>query len=413
MDKRASGMGDSADKKMILLGVSGSIAAYKACELVRLLQNDGYDIKVVMTHHATELVGAATFRALTGHEVALDLFEDPSKPIHHISLAKEPDCFVVAPATANVIAKIARGVADDLLTTTALAYQGPLVIAPAMNDAMLGDATTQENLETLEARGVRIVASEAGYLACGDEGAGRLADVSVIKDAVIEAVERSGNLAGKHLVITAGPTCEPIDAVRFISNRSSGKMGYALAHEALARGAQVTLISGPVGLRAPKDAQLVAVRTADEMLEALNEASLDADIIICAAAVSDYRPASTFDGKLKKGDGKDRASLSCVEMTENPDLLANVCARKRDGRLAKSPIIVGFAAETDNVAENARKKLASKGADFIVANDVSGSDTGFESDDNEVTLISTTSEIKLDRTPKRIIARRILDELTT
>ena len=400
-----------ADKKLVLLGVTGGIAAYKSCELVRLLQGAEYSVKVVMTKHGTEFVGPATFRALTGYEVALDLFEDPQKPIHHISLAQEPDCFVIAPATANVIAKLAQGVADDLLTTTAVAFQGPLVIAPAMNEAMLNDVTMQENLDILRSRGVRIVESGAGYLACGDQGAGRLADVEVIKDAMVEEVSRSVDLVGKHVVITAGPTQEPIDAVRFVSNYSSGKMGYALAQEALARGAEVTLISGPTSLRTPEDATTLSVQTALEMQEALKSVASDADVIICSAAVSDYRPSERFDRKLKKSDNEDSPSLKSIAMIENPDLLAELGAMRKAGDLPKNPILVGFAAETGEMDKHAKEKLSSKGVDFVIANDVSRSDIGFNADSNEVTVISHNNEIHLQSAPKRVTARQIFDTI--
>jgi phosphopantothenoylcysteine decarboxylase/phosphopantothenate--cysteine ligase len=398
-----------SDNKMILLGISGGIAAYKSCELVRILQKRGHVVKVVMTKHATSLVGPATFRALTGHPVALDLFEDPAKPIHHISLAQEADCFVIAPATANVIAKIAQGVADDLLTTTAVAYQGSLVIAPAMNEAMLDDEVTQDNLAILRARGVRIVDPESGYLACGDKGTGRLADIEQIAQAVEEELTRSADLVGKRVVITAGPTQEPIDAVRFISNHSSGKMGYALAQEALACGAEVALISGPTALRAPVGATLVSVQTAREMQTALMDASADANIIICAAAVSDFRPAKQFDNKLKKTNREDIDHLESIQLVENADLLAEVGRLRNAGELSRNPVIVGFAAETDDLIENARRKLASKGVDFIIANDVSKDDIGFNSDNNEVYVISHSGEQHLEHAPKRVIARQILD----
>jgi phosphopantothenoylcysteine decarboxylase/phosphopantothenate--cysteine ligase len=401
-----------ANDRHILVGVTGGIAAYKAAELVRALQREGYDVKVVMTAHATEFIGATTFRALTGHEVALDLFEDATRPIHHISLAQEPDCFVIAPATANVIAKIAQGVADDLLTTTAVAYQGPLVIAPAMNESMLNDETTTTNLALLEARGVRVVTSGSGHLACGTDGAGRLAEVATIVAAVIEELDRPHELLGKRVLITAGPTREPIDAVRFISNRSSGKMGYALAREALARGADVTLISGPTALTPPTEATLVAVQTADEMYQAVHDAIDHTDIFIATAAVADHRPTRAFAGKVKKGSG-DEDALRSMTLTENPDILASVGAAKRAGKLAKDPLIVGFAAETEDLAVNARAKLEAKNADFIVANDVGDEEIGFESDENEVTIVSPKGDQTIDAAPKTVIARRIFDVIAS
>ena len=397
------------DKARILLGVTGGIAAYKSCELVRLLQKSDYEVKIVMTPHATQFIGPATFRALTGHEVALDLFEDPSQPIHHISLAQEPDCFVIAPATANVIAKIAQGVADDLLTTTAVAYKGPMVVAPAMNDAMLRDETTQENLDILRTRGIRIVEPESGYLACGDEGTGRLADIAHIKDAVDEEFSHSVDLTGKHVIITAGPTREPIDAVSFISNRSSGKMGYALAYEALARGAEVTLISGPTQLRAPEDAQVISITTAQEMYDAVLEVADQANMVICSAAVSDFSPVAPYQRKLKKRNSDDPGALENLVLKENPDILASVGALRTTGELPLNPLIIGFAAETENVVDNARAKLISKGVDYIVANNVSKSDIGFDSEHNEVRIVSSDSCHALLRAPKRVIARQIFD----
>ena len=400
-----------AEKKLILLGITGGIAAYKSCELVRLLQNAGFNVRVVMTKHATEFVGPATFRALTGHQVALDLFEDPQNPIHHISLSKEPDCFVIAPATANVIAKIAQGVADDLLTTTALAFQGPLIIAPAMNEAMLTDPATRENIEILTSYGARIVETDAGYLACGDAGSGRLADIESIARAVQEEMSRADDLRDKRILITAGPTREAIDAVRFISNYSSGRMGYALAQEALLRGANVTLISGPTALRAPVGASVVYVESTREMQEALDELAGGVDVVICSAAVSDYRPSTQHDRKLKRGSADDASNLESIELTENPDLLRSLADRRQRGELPNNPMLIGFAAETDDLIENARKKLLSKGVDYIVANDVSRTDIGFDAPTNEVYLISADSEVKIEFAPKRTIARHIFDRL--
>ena len=283
-------------EKTILVGVTGCIAVYKSAELVRLFQKAGYRVKVVMTEHATHFVDPLTFRSLTHEPVAIGLFDDPSDPIHHISLAEEADVFVIAPCTANVAAKIAHGIADDLLTTTALACTAPLVVAPAMNVHMYEAAATQENLATLEKRGVRIVEAGSGYLACGDVGRGRLADLDDIVSATIAALEGDAasvcgqDLAGKHVMVTAGPTYEPIDPVRFIGNRSSGKMGYAIAEAAAERGARVTLISGPVSLVPPAGVQVVRVQTALEMLAACEDAFPQSDIAVFSAAVADMRP---------------------------------------------------------------------------------------------------------------------------
>ncbi len=383
----------------VLLGVTGCIAAYKSCEIVRLLQKSGHDVKVVMTEHGAEFVGPTTFRALTGHEVAVGLFDNPSDPIHHISLAKEPDVFLIAPATANVIAKIASGVADDLLTTTALATKVPLVIAPAMNSAMWQDEATQENIRALEARGVTVVSPSSGYLACGDVGEGRLEEPGVIAKATMDVLARKHDMEGMHVLITAGPTQEPIDPVRYISNGSSGLSGYALAHEAIARGAQVTLVSGPVSLRAPEDATLIRVRTAEEMLEACKEPFSTADIAIFVAAVSDWRPKDVKDEKIKHDGGDLQLTL-----VPNPDIAATLAAHKRNTTM------VVYAAETGNPLEAAQKKLELKNADLVVANDVSG-ELGMGSADNHVWLVSENNVDELPNLSKRAIAQKIFDRL--
>lgn len=384
---------------MILLGVTGCIAAYKSCEILRLLQKRGQDVKVVMTEHATEFVGSATFRALTNKEVAVGLFDAPSDPIHHISLAKEADVFLIAPATANVIAKIAQGVADDLLTTTALATTAPLVIAPAMNREMWADEATRENIDILKARGVVVVEPESGYLACGDTGDGRLANNGAIADAAIEALERKTDLSGKKVLITAGPTREPIDPVRYITNGSSGISGYAMAAEARDRGAQVTLVSGPVSLLPPEGVDVIHVQTAREMLDACEAPFQDADIAVFVAAVSDWRPASVQPEKIKH-DGGDLE----LKLVPNPDIAATLAKHKGDTK------VVVYAAETQDVIENARKKLASKNADLVVANDVSG-ELGMESADNRVWLVSTNDVEELPVLPKRLIARELFNRL--
>ena len=384
---------------LVLLGVSGCIAAYKSCEIVRGLQKSGHDVKVVMTEHGAEFVGPTTFRALTGHEVPVGLFDNPSDPIHHISLAKEPDLFLIAPATANVIAKIANGVADDLLTTTALATKAPLIVAPAMNSAMWSDETTQENIQTLEARGVTVVSPSSGYLACGDVGEGRLEDPDVIVEATIDALARTRDMEGKQVLITAGPTQELLDPIRYISNGSSGLSGYALAAEAASRGAQVTLVSGPVALRAPENVETINVRTAEEMLAACEEPFEAADIAIFVAAVSDWRPAETQSTKIKH-DGGDLQ----VTLVPNPDIAATLGAHK--GNTA----VVVYAAETGDPIEAARKKLEIKNADLVVANDVSG-ELGMGSVENHVWLVSKDNVDELPTLSKRAIARKILDRL--
>ena len=393
-------------QKTVLIGVTGCIAAYKSAEIVRALQKRGVRVKVVMTEHATHFIDPLTFRSLTHEPVAVGLFDDPSDPIHHISLAEEADLFLIAPCTANVAAKIAHGIADDLLTTTALACTAPLVVAPAMNVHMYEAAATQENLNTLARRGARIVEAGSGYLACGDVGRGRLAEIEDIVDCVLETLEGDArrDLEGMHVLVTAGPTEEPIDPVRFITNRSSGKMGYAVAEAAAARGAKVTLVSGPVALDAPAGVDRVPVRTACEMLESASDPFERCDIAVFTAAIADMRPAAPVDHKLKKSSSDDADLLSRIELVENPDILATLAARKRYGQ-----IVVGFAAETDDVVANAQRKLASKHADFIVANRV-GEGVAFGTDDNQATLVLADGSVDLPLMSKRELADRILDQ---
>ena len=395
-------MSDNAHgEPTVLVGVTGCIAAYKSCEIVRGLQKAGARVKVVMTEHACEFVGPTTFRALTREPVAVGLFDDPSDPIHHVSLAKECDAFLIAPCTANVAAKIAHGIADDLLTTTALATSAPIVIAPAMNVGMYENPATQDNLATLRSRGVRVVEACEGYLACGDVGKGRLADVDDIVQAALEAAGIARDLAGLQVLVTAGPTVEPIDPVRFVSNRSSGKMGYAIAEAAARRGAAATIVSGPVSVPVPFGVNVVHVETAREMLDACLEELESADIAVFAAAVADARPARPADRKLKKGLDDD--SLFRIDLAPNPDILA-ACAERDVAR-----VVVGFAAETDDVVANAQRKLARKGADLIVANEVGGG-KGFGTDDNKAWLVAEDGVDELPLMTKRALADRILDK---
>ena len=387
--------------KTVLLGVTGCIAAYKSCEIVRALQKAGVRVKVVMTEHATEFVGPTTFRALTHEKVAVGLFDDPEDPIHHVSLAQEADAFLIAPCTANVIAKIANGIADDLLTTTALATTAPLVIAPAMNVNMYDNGATRYNIGKLHIRGARIVEAGDGYLACGDVGKGRLADIEDIVGATLDELGVRRDLDGRRVMVTAGPTVEPIDPVRYISNRSSGKTGYAIARAAALRGADVTLVSGPVSLPAPEGVRVVRVRTAHEMLEAAEGAFRDADIAVFAAAVADMRPRAVSDRKLKKG--RDGDELGAIELVENPDILATLAARK------DRQVVVGFAAETNDVVPNAEAKLAAKRADFVVANQV-GEGMAFGTDDNAVWFVDAEEIEELPRMPKSRLADEILDK---
>lgn len=402
-------------QKTVLVGVTGCIAAYKSAELVRALQKRGLRVKVVMTEHATHFVDPLTFRSLTHEPVAVGLFDDPSDPIHHISLAEEADCFAIAPCTANVAAKIAHGIADDLLTTTALACTAPLVVAPAMNVHMYEAAATQENLAVLARRGARIVEAGSGYLACGDVGRGRLADLDEIVSAVLGALGEeppsasSGgagaarDLAGLRVLVTAGPTEEPIDPVRFLTNRSSGKMGYAVAEAALARGAQVTLVSGPVSLEPPAGAEVVRVRTALEMLDAARAPFAACDIAVFTAAVADMRPARAASRKLKKGRPEDEAALESIALVPNPDVIKTLASAK-----SARQVVVGFAAETEDVVANAQRKLASKHADLIVGNRV-GDGLAFGTDDDEAVLVTGQGAEELPPLPKRTLADRILD----
>lgn len=396
----------SNDKPCVLLGVTGCIAAYKSCEILRGLQKRGVRVKVVMTEHATHFVDPTTFRALTHEPVAVGLFDEPGDPIHHISLAEECDLFLIAPCTANVAAKIAIGIADDLLTTTALATTAPLMIAPAMNVHMYEAEATQENFATLRARGVRIVDAGEGYLACGDVGRGRLADVDAIVAAALNALDgrpqrATGDMEGVRVLVTAGPTIEPIDAVRFISNRSSGKMGYAIARAAQRRGAVVDLVSGPVALEAPAGVNCVPVETAASMHEAAAAAFPQADIAIFAAAVADVRPAQSFERKLKKG--LDDTELSTIELVENVDILKTLAATKRADQC-----VVGFAAETDELLAHAQTKLFSKRADLIVANEVAGGKV-FGADVNEAYLVDECGVRQLPLMTKDELADAILD----
>ena len=401
--KTSDGKSEDAAAPLVLLGVTGCIAAYKSCEVLRGLQKVGVRVKVVMTKNACEFVGPTTFRALTHEPVAIDTFGDgPGDPIHHVSLAEECDLFLIAPCTANVLAKMAAGIADDLLSTTALACTAPIAVAPAMNVHMYEAVATQHNMQVLASRGVHFIEPGEGYLACGDVGRGRLADPVDIVASVLGMLGREKDLEGRHVVVTAGPTVEPIDAVRFISNPSTGKMGFAIAEAALERGAVVTLVTGPVSLVDVPGAKMVRVGTACEMKAAVDEAFPSADIAIFSAAVSDFRPRTVSDRKLKKG--ADDEALAHIELVENPDILASCGAAKREGQ-----VVVGFAAETNDVIGNARSKLSRKKADFIVANDVSRGQ-GFGADSDEVAFVSASGEEHLPEMGKRELADRILDK---
>ncbi len=392
----------------VALGVTGGIAAYKAAELLRLLQEKGVEVQVVMTRHAGEFVRPLTFAALSGRKVITEMFGEGGaganveSAIEHIAVAQSIEALVIAPATANVMAKLAHGVADDFLTTLCLATKAPVIVAPAMNVNMWEHVATRQNVEMLRARGVRVVDPDEGFLACGMTGPGRLASVEAIAGAVFEVLGLRDDLQGETLLVTAGPTEEPLDAVRFLSNRSSGKMGYALAEAGRRRGARVILVSGPTSLNPPVGVTLAQVSTTEEMAGAV-VANLDAaTVVLMAAAVADFRPADVRARKIKKRDG-----LQNLRLKRTRDILAEVAKRRRAGQL-----VVGFAAETDRVLENAAKKLRAKRLDMIVANDVTQEGAGFDSDTNIVTLLFPNGrKVELGKMPKFDVANRILDEV--
>src|SRR5712692_777143 len=389
----------------VALGVSGGIAAYKAAEIVRLLQDRGIRVQVIMTQAAQEFVRPLTFAALSGEKVITDMFavgnEEPNidSAVEHIAVAQSIDALLVAPATADVLAKFAQGSANDFLTTLYLATTAPVVVAPAMNVNMLNHPATQANLGILKKRGVRVVEPGEGYLACGMTGPGRLAENEAIVAAVMEALGASQELAGETVLITAGPTREKIDPVRYLSNRSSGRMGYALAEAALRRGARVLLVSGPTPLTPPGGAEVTRTESAEQMRQAVLRLLPEATIVIKTAAVSDYRPKSPASQKIK------RTGPMSLELEPTPDILAELARKKI------SQIIVGFAAETENALENARKKLASKSLDAIVVNDVSREGVGFDSDRNAVTIITKDEVLEVPETTKWEVAQRVLDQV--
>ncbi|HEY7412663.1 MAG TPA: bifunctional phosphopantothenoylcysteine decarboxylase/phosphopantothenate--cysteine ligase CoaBC [Vicinamibacteria bacterium] len=385
----------------IVLGVTGCIGAYKACEVLRELQRQGAEVRVVMTQNATRFVSAMTFEALSRNPVFVDQFAlGEAGDIRHVSLADEADVVLVAPATANVLGKFAHGIADDALSTLYLATTAPVVVAPAMNVNMYRHPAVVASLEALRARGVRVVEPGRGYLACGWLGEGRLAEPPEIVEAALAAVRRRQTLAGQRVVVTAGPTVEDLDPVRFVSNRSSGRMGYRLAEAARDRGARVTLVSGPTALPAPGGMEVVAVRSAADMARAVRAAAREADVVVMAAAVSDYRPAAVSPVKLKKEEGGETLAL-----VRTPDILAAL------GRAKGRRFLVGFAAETDGLIENARRKRAAKSVDLMVANDVSGGDAGFGGEHNAAVLMDALGETEVPRTSKRELAERIWDRV--
>jgi phosphopantothenoylcysteine decarboxylase/phosphopantothenate--cysteine ligase len=391
----------------VMVGVSGGIAAYKAAEVVRALQKQALEVRVVMTEAALQFIQPLTFAALTGHKVITSLWPTPDgsdanqdASIEHIAEAQWADALVVAPATAGILAKFAHGMADDFLTTMYLAIDAPVLVAPAMNVNMWEHPATQANLEILRQRGVKVIEPGSGELACGMVGPGRMAEPEFIANAVLNALGRSHDLAGETVVITAGGTREALDPVRFLGNRSSGKMGYALAEAAQSRGAKVILISAPSALYPPAHCELVKVTTADEMRNAVLARMKEATLVIKSAAVADYRPSIVADQKLK------RTGPMTVEFLPTEDILAEVVRQRRPGQL-----IVGFAAETENSLENGRAKLLRKGVDAIVVNDVSREGVGFDSDLNGATFLTATTAQDLPEMSKRKLADRILDEV--
>ena len=385
--------------KTIVLGITGSIAAYKAAEIASQLTQAGAKVNVIMTQEAIQFISPVTFRAITGRPAVTEMFDLASEfSVEHVSLAKAADTVVIAPATANIIAKLAAGIADDMLCCTVLATKAPVLIAPAMETNMYNNPVTQDNLSKLKARDFVIIAPATGWLASGKEGPGRLADTNDIIGSIRQALGRDGDLADKHILVTAGGTQEPIDPVRYISNRSSGKMGYALAEAARDRGAKVTLVTAPTSLPEPVGIDVVKVNTAQEMRQAVENVTPQANALVMAAAVADYRPTKASKDKIKKEEAGLTLELECT-----PDILGSV-----KGNFIK----VGFAAESSNLMENAKQKLKQKGLDLIVANDITASDSGFATDTNRVTVIDR--EGKIDNLPllaKREVADKVLDRV--
>jgi phosphopantothenoylcysteine decarboxylase/phosphopantothenate--cysteine ligase len=387
------------DNKTIVLGITGSIAAYKAAEIASQLTQAGAKVNVIMTKEAIQFISPVTLRAITGRPAVTEMYNLASEfSIDHVSLAEAADIVVIAPATANIIAKLAAGIADDMLCCTVLATKAPVLIAPAMETNMYNNPVTQDNLSKLKARDFVIIAAATGWLASGKEGPGRLADTNNIIGSIHQVLGGGGDLAGKHILVTAGGTQEPIDPVRYISNRSSGKMGYALAEAARDRGAKVTLVTAPTSLVEPVGVNLVKVNTAQEMQQAVENVTTQADALVMAAAVADYRPTKAAKDKIKKGE----AGLT-LELEPTLDILSSV-----KGNFIK----VGFAAESSNLMENAKQKLKQKGLDLIVANDITASDSGFSTDTNRVTIIDRKGKVdSLPLISKREVADKVLDRV--
>lgn len=389
--------------KEIVLGVTGGIAAYKSAEIVSRLRHSGANVHVIMTRNATEFIAPLTFQTLSANQVVTDTFEAPEYwNVEHVALAKLADIFVVAPATANILAKMASGIADDMLSTTLLATKAQILVAPAMNTGMWTAPATQNNVKVLKERGVRMIGPESGMLACGDEGAGRMSEPETIVGEICRILSRKQDYAGKKVLITAGATRERLDPVRFITNDSSGKMGFAIAEAARDRGAEVTVIRGSVTAEIPAGIRMIRIESARELYDAMMQKAPEQDVIIQAAAVSDYRPAEQKDRKIKKESGSDLTLI----LTENPDIAKAVGEQKKPGQT-----LVGFAAETDNLLKNAKSKLGKKKLDLIVANDVTKPGAGFNVDTNIAVLITSDGSTDEPLQTKRQLAERILDKV--
>ncbi len=388
--------------KTVVLGVTGSIAAYKIASLASMLVKRHASVHVIMTQNATNFINPITFETLTGHKCLVDTFDRNFEfQVEHVSLAKQADLVMVAPASANVIGKLAHGIADDMLTTTLLACKCPRMISPAMNTAMFENPIVQDNLTVLQHYGYEIIQPASGYLACGDTGAGKMPEPETLLQYIERELACEKDLAGKHVLVTAGPTQESIDPVRYITNHSSGKMGYAIARAAMLRGADVTLVSGPTSLIPPMFLDYVPVVTAKDMYDAVTSRSSKQDIIIKAAAVADYRPAVIYDNKVKKHDNE-----MSIELERTDDILAYLGSHKPSGQ-----ILCGFSMETENMLENSRAKLQKKNLDVIAANNVKVAGAGFQGDTNVITLITKDSELSLPLMSKDEAAQQILDEI--
>lgn len=387
--------------KCVVIGVTGGIAVYKALDVISALRKKDIEVHVIMTESASKFVNPLTFQSISQNMVVTDMFAEPKAwEIQHISLAQKADLMLVAPATANIIGKISNGIADDMLSTTIMATKAKVLIAPAMNTNMYENKIVQNNISKLKDFGYKFIEPASGRLACGDIGIGKLADVNTIVERVLEELEeKEQDLLGKKVLISAGPTIAPIDPVRYITNRSTGKMGYAIAEEARERGAEVVLVSGPTNLNPPKDVKIINIKTNEEMKNEILQYFEWADIVIKSAAVADYKPKEYSEEKIKKGDGDLNLCL-----TRDNDILKSL------GEIKKHQILVGFAAESNNVIENANKKLKNKNLDFIVANDITSSDTGFGSEDNKVIILSKNDEkVELEKMSKKEVASNIFD----